>query len=314
VTFAGLRQEYEAELIGERIYARVRDLVSRAMRHRDPAIYGHGSPDRIDAVDEVLQDFVLDVLIRERQIDYIMTVSPGLEDFDRLMTRHVRRYLARTRQRTLIDNLMDRAVDRMRQPPFLAMTVGYDERFSLDGITPDQPVSDEQLRVASAVAQKVPKDRSEAEARAPRIYDSDRLAQVLSILLQEGRGWVRRADLQRFFEILLTPWTTTFLDDTERVDVAASQLGPEQSVLVDDTASRLVGALDEEARTILMMKSANLPDREVASRLGVSRPTVAHRKTEVYAAVRAELELIDPALHPHIVARLDELLVAEDRS
>jgi hypothetical protein len=314
VTIAGLRQEYEAELIGERIYARVHDLVSRAMRHRDPAIYGHGSPDRIDAVDEVLQDFVLDVLIRERQIDYIMTVSSGLEDFDRLMTRHVRRYLARTRKRTLIDNLIDRAVDRMSQRPFRAVAVGNDERFSLGGITPDHPVSDEKLRVAAAVAQKVPKDRSDAEARAPRIYDSDRLTQVLSILLQEGRGWVRRADLQRFFELLLTPWTVTLLDDTESVDVAARQLGPEQSVLVEDTVSRLVGALDEEARTILMMKSANLPDRDVANRLGVSRPTVAHRKAEVYATVRAELELVDPALHSHIVARLDQLLVAEDRS
>jgi hypothetical protein len=314
VTFAELRQEYQAELIGERIYARVRDLISRAMQRRDPAIYGHGSRDRTDAADEVLQDFVLDVLIRERQIDYIMTVSSGLDDFDRLVSRHIRRYLARTRQRTVIDNLIHRAVDRMRHPPFRAVTVGNEERFSLEGIVRDEPTSDEQLRVASAVAQTVPKDRSQAEARAPRIYDADRLTQVLFILLRQVRGWVRRAELQRFFELLLTPWTASFLDDTERDDTAAGQLGPEEVVVVNDTAGRLVGALNEEGRTILRMKSANLPDRDVASRLGVSRPTVANRTAELFAMVRVELELVDPALHSHIVARLGELLGGEEQS
>jgi len=314
MTFDALREEYLSEIVGERIYARVRDLIARAMRRRDLTIYGHGSLNWSDAVSEVLHDFVLDVLIGERQIDYIMAVSAGQDDFDRLVHRHLRRYMARTRQRTVIDNLIDRAIERLRQPPFRADGVGAEERFALSDATWDDLASNDDVRRASALAQAVPKDRSAAEERAPRIYDSERLTRILTVLFGEVRGWIRRRELHIFFELLLTPWTASFLDDNERNDPAASELDPEQEALVNDTARELVTELNGEARTILVMKSANLPDRDVASRLGVSRPTVANRKAEVFEAVRRHLELVDPALHSHVLARVTDVLVILERS
>src|SRR5262249_39412435 len=104
MTFDQLTAEFHSELVGGLIYERVRELVDRLLRHRDPTIYARGAHDYRDGLEDVLNDFVIDVLIGERQIDYVMITVDDLDGFDKLIQRQLRRYLARTRTRTVIDN------------------------------------------------------------------------------------------------------------------------------------------------------------------------------------------------------------------
>src|SRR5688500_17677047 len=93
----------DRRLIGSFIYGRVRALVERYLRRRDPRSYAQCAHDYRDSLDDVCHDFALEVLIGERQIDYIMSVAATIDDFDRLVQFQLRRFLARTRNRTVVD-------------------------------------------------------------------------------------------------------------------------------------------------------------------------------------------------------------------
>jgi hypothetical protein len=62
-----------------------------------------------DAEQDVVQSVVLDLLLAEGQLDYLMATAVEFSDFQNILTFQVRRYLARQRRRTVIDNLLDRA-------------------------------------------------------------------------------------------------------------------------------------------------------------------------------------------------------------
>src|SRR4051794_16994893 len=103
------RAEYITRTMGPLITERVRGLVDAMLRHRDPAIYARGAHDYRDGVDDVLHDFTIDVLLHEGQLAYIFDNAADVDGFDRLINYQLRRYLARTRQRTIVDNLLDRS-------------------------------------------------------------------------------------------------------------------------------------------------------------------------------------------------------------
>lgn len=63
---------------------------------------------------------------------------------------------------------------------------------------------------------------------------------------------------------------------------APDELGP----ALEQTATMIIDDLNEEARLVLRTKLSGASDSELASRLGVTRPTAAKRKTEAFAALR----------------------------
>lgn len=299
-------------LVGNKIYSRVRSLTQRYLRKRDPRSYAHGAYDYRDALDDVSHDFVLDVLIGERQIDYIMSVATTIDDFDRLVQYQLRRFLARTRNRTVIDAIVKRAVDRVSEHPFVAVSAGC---FGLESRNYDAApsVQDSELRRAAALAQSVPKLRDLGGDRQPVIYDEERLAAVLVILASQVSGPVCRPDLQTFFEYLLTSWTGSLLGSLEDEEPRERSLGPEERTLVVETTSRLVGSMSPEERTMFRMKHTNLPDRVLAEALGVSRPTLSTRKAALFERIREELVALDRTLHEAVLREMTIVIATEDR-
>src|ERR1700737_1438512 len=109
MTWTELLHEYESERIGVGILELVTKGVGKVGREGyDPQIYG-----RVvrweDGIEDVVQEVVVRLLLDEGQLDYIMAVSRDEGDFQRLLQWQIRRFLARRRQRTIIDNLLDRS-------------------------------------------------------------------------------------------------------------------------------------------------------------------------------------------------------------
>lgn len=314
MSFATLEHEYRSVLIGDEIYARVQLLAERLLRRRDPTVYARGAHDYRDALGDVVNDFVLAVLIEERQIDYVMSTAADLDSFDRLLGRQLRRYLARTRVRTVIDNLLDRATSLLREAPFVAQGSGSAETFSLDpALEPsDAPASEGELRRAAALAQAVPKIPSHGEERAPKVYDSDGLRSVLVILCRQVAPAITRRDLQTFFEHLLTAWTPSFLEQSEDFEEPASDLLPSDEVVISETAMQLAASMNDEDRLIFRYKAANLPDRDLATALGLSRQSTAPRKQALFARLMTELSDVDQELRARVLGHLSSLLATEE--
>lgn len=310
MNFADFQVEYGRDLVGELIYARVRLLTDQLLRRRDPVVYARGAHDYRDALGDVVNDFVVDVLIGERQVDYVMAAAHGLDDFDRLVRRQIRRYLARTRMRTVVDNLIDRSVAEMRSPPFAVSGSGILERFTLAEYPgdPDTAVTEAELRRAAALAQAVPKIPSEATERAPKIYDAEGLRRVLTVLCRAVKSPLSRQDLQAFFENLLTAWAPSFLEPEEEQDRPAVDLTPSEQSVVNEAANQLVATMTEEERLIFQYKYANLPDREVAGALGLSRQSTAPRKQALFTRLTDELSDHERHIQSAVLARINMLI------
>src|SRR5260370_6664343 len=108
MTLVELREEYRSVRIGEKILEEVRQTVHQVCRRYDPQIYG-GAASWDDAEGDLVQSVVLDLLIGEGQLDYLMATAVEIGDFQNLLKYQVRRYIARKRRRTVIDNVIDRA-------------------------------------------------------------------------------------------------------------------------------------------------------------------------------------------------------------
>jgi hypothetical protein len=307
MTIADLQEEHSTELIGDRIYTRVQGLVEAMLRKRDPAIYARGAHDYRDALADVAQDFVMDVLIGERQVDYVMSVATDLGSFDRLVNRQIRRYLARTRVRTVIDNLMERSVQILQGPPFVSHRAAGEDHFRLAAVTGQGPVQPERLRRAVALAQGIPKSTSSGDERAPRIYDEDALRAVLTVFCEQVLCPISRKDVQDFLQDLLTPWTPSFLEE-EGKQHPEQRLTPEEETIVAELAEAIVGEMSGEDHVIFQYKFANLADREIASALGLSRQSTAPRKKALFARISESVSDLAPHIQHAVLARTNFII------
>jgi hypothetical protein len=306
VTLEDLRAEYHDRTIGERILSRVRSLVDQQLRHRDPMIYARGARHYRDGLEDVLHDFVIDVLLKG-QLAYIFDTAHSLNEFDRLTNFQLRRYMAHTRQRTIVDNLIDRSIAVMEADDLIISTgSGGGRTFALSGLAPLQATRDEEaLRRAAAVAKEaVPRTFSNPDDRQPKVYSDASLRTLLRLFLGEARSSVGRADLQALFEILLTPWLATVLGLDEAESPRLGDLEPDERVAVEETAVRIVERWDNETAIVFRYKLSNTADAQLAGRLGVSRPTAANKKKELFEQLQADLVDLNPTLRVAVLQRL----------
>lgn len=306
-----LREEHQTELIGKLLYERVTSLVKRQLRNRDPRVYALDSHDYRDGLEDVVQRFVLDVLIGERQIDYVMSTAVEIADFDALMNRQIRRYLSRSRRRTIVDNVIDRSLPVLRAPPFEARTAGGEEEYLLSGgrSTLGPPQADS-LRRAADLARSVRTIGGGATERTPPVYDADGLQSVLHILLSTC-GLVTRRDLDQFFQRLLTPWLPSFLDLDEGLDFVDRELSPVDRVLVEEQCRNAMSALSRTEKLILIYKRANRPDEDVARALGKSRQTVVKYKKTTFAKLEAQLTGLPENLQEAVIGMVVDAISVE---
>ncbi|MCP4901960.1 MAG: hypothetical protein GY906_33770, partial [bacterium] len=112
-----LQLEYDEEVIGGKILKLVDELTWNVARPYDPRVYG-GAASWAEAHEDLLYSFVAEVLLEQGQLEYAMFVASSEKHFKNLIARQLRFFLARRRQRTVVDNLLDRSKQITSSTPF----------------------------------------------------------------------------------------------------------------------------------------------------------------------------------------------------
>jgi hypothetical protein len=306
MTLAELRDEYASVRIGPKIYAEVGHVVRAVARRHDPNIYA-GAASWDDAEEETLHNVIKDVLLLERQLDYLMATALTLDDFKNLLRRQVRRYLARRRQRSVIDNLLDRCKPLLGDESFEHLDGRTGRRYRLRGRPPSSAEpSDEELLAAARSASIVPRVRFTSQERAPVVYSRDSLLVLLKIVANSLPATFAVRDIDKVFRLLLTDWVTSFLMEYEEDQSRLSEtiLSPEDEVIVTEAVAEIVARCNREHLLILWRKLENRPDQAIAEELDISRPTVIVRKREVFKIVEDALDDVPTQVHSVVMDRL----------
>ena len=290
MTLTELRDEYRSVRIGPKILDEVGRVVHGVIHRYDPQVYGRAASWE-DAYEDVVQSVVVDLLLGEGQLDYLMATAVELSDFDNLLTFQVKRYLARQRQRSVIDNLLDRAKQILQRHPFETTGSGRAARYSLRGSTREarEPTAEEVTRAARSLA-LVPRIPFAAQERAPTVYSAEGLAALLQTVAESLPTSFSLHDLARILELVLTDWVTGFLYNfVEAEGQLSGSLSPEEEMMAEEAANEILARCDAEHLLVLRRKLENMSDQAIAEELGVSRPTVHARKTEAMARIRDAL-------------------------
>jgi hypothetical protein len=312
MTWTELQHEYERERIGVGILELVTKVVGKVVREGyDPQIYG-----RVvrweDGIEDVVQEVVVRLLLDEGQLDYIMAVSRDEGDFQRLLQWQIRRFLARRRQRTIIDNLLDRSKPILAEEPFVSGGPDKDRRYHLQHKTAEtREATEEEIRKAAIAVSAVAWIRPGRGDRAPVVYTEENLRAVLVTAATNLPCEFGIRELDRIFRIVLTDWLPGVLISSEGVPYEASRLTAEEMVVANDTAGRILKRLSESQGKLLAFKLASVSDGDIAKAFGMSRPTLAERKQLVYGIVRSELEGLSSPMQDAAVQALSLALAPE---
>lgn len=278
-----LRAEAEVAHIGRLWLDEIRQACVETSRRFDPAVYGVAEATwSAGEVDDLVQDVTVEQLLRQGQLNYILDVAEAITDVRRLLRHQVRRALVRRRRRTVVDRLITRLSSLLtteyEQIPGIT-PLRYRPRGS--DLTPEQP-TDAQLRRASAAVRLLPMS-SAAGDRAPTVFKSEVLARAAATSFEHAESSLSLADFDRILSDALTSWIPLVLELNEDVEVdATDDPGPG----LEQTAVTIIAGLETEHRLVLRTKLSGASDAELASVLGVSRPTAAKRKAESFAALR----------------------------
>jgi hypothetical protein len=310
MSLLALRAEFAQTWIGPLILAEVERAVDLVTPRYDPTVYAR-SESWAQARDDLIQDVVATVLIEEHQIDYLIQTANSLDDFRALLFRQVRRLLARRRQRTVVDNLLDRIREVLSRPPF-EQAPGTPARYSLSGrATEHRSTTADEIYAAAARVAAIPRITFNVSERAPIIYNSEALPMVVAVIADSLPASFTLQDVDRILRLVLTDWIPRFLEEGEESFTARDEeLTPEEMILVTDTVERLLAAITADQRLILLRKIEGVADGAVALEIGISRPTLAARKDAVFAILEPELDGMEPELQRAVMGQLALRLTA----
>lgn len=310
MTLRDLRLEYERETIGPAILEEVRRVCAAQARRYPPAVYARSHSWSGDAVDELVQDVMVERLLGEQQLAYLFDTAADLSHWRALLTRQVKITLARRRVRTVVDNLLERAGRRLADSEEVeTITFSGNKVFRRVGAqAPYRPLADDEVRRVVERVRALPRRRPGRGERAPSVYSGDGLAALLDMVLREAPGGVAVRDLGRIFESVLTDWVPAVLE-LEETDSGSgpSDMEPGEAVEVKMLASQIVSGLSEEETQILLGYLAGLPYNEVAGRVGVSTPTLLKRRHALLDRIRAAAGDLDEAAQDRL---MDEIALA----
>jgi DNA-directed RNA polymerase specialized sigma24 family protein len=308
MTLGELRAEYASVRIGVKILGEVTQAVRQISRRYDPQIYG-GMARWEDAEGDLVQSVVLHLLLEEGQLDYLMAKSVQLVDFQRLLGFQVKRYLARQRRRTVVDNIVDRA-KQLLETGFEAVNQGSAVRFRLPGSLAEiREITEDELMSAARSAALIPRGRFSAQERAPTVYTRERLENLLLSVANSLPAAFSLSDLAKILQLVLTDWVASFLYDFEEAYGEASKtLTPEEEAMVEAAAKELLEQSSPDQKLVLRRRLEDRHDQSIADELGISRPTVIARKKEILETLTQALEGIPEHMHLSVIDRIAEQL------
>lgn len=295
VTWDELKVEFVESVIGELWLEEVARAVRTVAPKYPPSSYTETGEWSIREYENVVQDVVVKQLLEAGQLAYIVDTASDVSAARALVHHIVRRTLARGRQRTVVDNLLERC--RQLQ---VAATSGGVARVDL--------TASELRAVASRVA-KLPRIRIINSDRAPVVYSAETLQQVLNLVREVVGSDVCDRDMARIFELVLTDYLPSGLvQDDGGEDEPDRQLTPEDEVAAIDALRQLV-ALPADSQRLLALKISNRSDVYVAEFFGISRPTAAKRFREASTAVHTVIVDASVQIQDEVLKRFSEHLL-----
>ncbi len=313
--YEALREECERERTGPLLWALLVEVAGRVARKYPPHLYNDGETWSEEAHADLAQEVALARLIEENQLEYVLATadqSSGdrYEALARLLAFQVRRVLTHRRRKTVVDRLHSRIKSMIAGSDFQTAELGGDTAIVLDGDPSSaRQLSDDEVRRGASLIASVPRLPSRLDAeRESKVYTAAHLEEVVRTLAA-SLGPLFLADIRRILELTLTAWVPTLLRDHED-DYASTSTPPElelERAQMQTTIATLVSDLDPVHRVVLIGKSQEISDGDLAQRVGISRPTLAKRKTEALTRVQAELiEELPSALHDEAIRHLLE--------
>lgn len=293
-TWTDLVNEHADLTIGALWYGEITRAVRNTAPRYPPSIYSETGAWNPTTLENLVQEVVLTQLLDEGQLAYIITTATDTNNARALLTRAVRRTLARGRRRTVIDNLLERAQAITEFAP---------------SHSPSPNASDSDLLAAANRIAKLPRIRILHSERAPAVYTAETLTEALAIATAAVGPHLRRGELQRIFELVLTDYVPSALVHFEgSFDEPDRDPTPEQELTTQELARQL-SELPDATLTILALKIAEKSDSEVAQHFGISRPTAAKRFKEAAAQVEGLLADLEPRLQDAVLAQFADALL-----
>lgn len=288
---AALRHEFAAEVVGPLILEEVRRACRSQAKRYDPNVYARASRWGEEEIDELCQDVTTIRLLGEEQLAYMFDVAAEIGHWEALLVRQVRLTLARRRVRTVVDNLLDRIRSRLTDCDWVeAATDASGQtvfRFAGSG-RPYRELSDRQVRELAEQVRIVPRRFPERGDRAPSVYSRRGLDAVLRVVLEGAVGGVKSSDLGRILRSALTDWIPGVLELNDAVmQRQATEPTPEELTTLRDIAKGIVLTLSSGEADMIRGRLAGLPDVDIATRLGISRPTLIRRREALFGRLRA---------------------------
>lgn len=300
---APLAAEAAQQRIGPLWLAEVRAACLDVSRRFDPAVYAvvERAWTRSE-LDDLEQEVVLEQLLRQGQLDYILDVAESLGDVQRLLRLRVRRQLAARRRRTVIDRLLVRIGAILDGADFEQQARTEPARFQPvgSGLRPTAPTEADLGRAAAAV-RFLPTLDSGGD-RAPAVYRADVLRRLVDLCFEHSVTGLAVRDFDRILRLVLTSWYPVRLDIGEGQEWLPESSEPEPRW--DELVLHLMSALPDADKLVLHLKLSGASDSQLAGQLGVSRPTAAKRKVESFERLREAWSAIAADLGPEQVARL----------
>lgn len=288
--WAALLAEHRAERLGRLWYAEIRSACASKARRYPPGPYARAADWDEAAIDDLAMDAV-ERLLRKGQIEYICDVADGAGHARALLHRQVRFALLERRERTVVDNLLDRAVEVLRGP-------GYREEpgpppswsAAEAGRPPPAAAADTpQGRLLALRLRRLPRMPAAGAERASPVWSLptleravDDAVRTLGAVTHDSLGAVLRDGLTS-----LVP--SELVSDEAGIGRRDPAAGPEEEAVARQSAERALGALTAREAHVLACKLDGLSDADTAAEIGVSRPTVDGAKSAGTAKVRDAL-------------------------
>jgi DNA-directed RNA polymerase specialized sigma24 family protein len=303
---SALIDEHEYSGIGPRWLQEIETASSRVARRYSPTLYALSATWDDEAVSDLVQD-VVERLLTKAQAQYICDVANDFGHARALIYRQVRMTLIDRRQRTSVDNLFDRAIDRFGKPPFEEVKK-KPRCWRIAGCMFEAVPYTHRLTASLAALPRLPGNGTE---RASPIWTTETLTDAL-ILICNSVSEVGELDLRKILDESLTVFATTeVVSDEAGTGERSGELDPGDLIMANELTERLEAALTYEEVTVLAGKWIGDSDGDISRRLGVSRPTAAKYKESAYMKVRNELDSQSAAVVGYTLGRLHSVVITK---
>lgn len=273
-----LCDEYQSVRCGRLWRALVVQVCTRIVSKYPPNIYNDWIAWDSSSIDDIAQDVIVNRLLIDGQIDYIVMAASNVNAACGLIGMHVKQLLAQRAAPSQRENVAVRLFAVLEQLGEVVISPGGNAYRPRGSSWRAGELTEQALARAARVIANLPRLPNRGTDRLSPLFTTEVLNAAAEPLWQACAIPLSLNSLRTILDRALTGLTPTLFQLNEDHDLPAiSDLSAEESVLVNDLAERLMALLSDEQREILV-NIEFMNDTELAELLGVSRPTALKRR------------------------------------